>query len=154
ARQGGPDPLRALGRTLRVAVEQRVVRTPFTAHVPLPTRTAPTTAGSRSDLTRGWGLVKRLRPQSILHGPGRNLCTRPDTEFVPNPFDVTFGRPLGDKQALRDLLVRHACRDHHHHLALAPAEGTTFREGLLGGPLIGQRVIDRIGSGHRLTVRP
>src|SRR5689334_2676378 len=76
---------------------------------PLPTKCrANCSWGSESDLTPGRSLVKRLRVEAACNGPRCDLRPGADPELVADPFDVTFGGPLGDEESLSDLLIRHA----------------------------------------------
>ena len=58
----------------------------------------------------------------MLDSPSRNLGSRADTELVPDPFDVAFGRALCDEQTLRDFAVCQAGGDQSRNFALPPAE--------------------------------
>lgn len=58
----------------------------------------------------------------MLHSPEGDFGSRMHTELVSDPFDVAFGRPLGDEQALGDLPVGEAGTNQSRHLLLPPTQ--------------------------------
>src|SRR6266850_1374418 len=108
----------------------------------------------RSDLTQGRVLVKVAGDKAVLDRPGCDLGLGPDPQLVSDSLDVALRGALGDEQPLRYLPAGQTGCDQSHHLALSAAERADLCARFRLGPARAQRVLERPGGAHRLTVVP
>src|SRR5258708_26380905 len=100
-------------------------------------------AALRSDTTPRRILVKVADHTPMRDRPGRDFGARPNAELVSNALDVALCGPLGDEQAVGDLPVGPAGRDHRDDLAFPFAQGTPSRRRLCLRLAFAKRVLQR-----------